>query len=202
MIRIDNKANWIIAEKYFKKYKAKIERLYPELEGRFLGICEANAYPNKNETQKVDIDSPLQIIAQKEEDRCTLNCDMLVFVKDYLGKPCGIHERFCEKELFALISHEIGHLALHYRNETFENCYRRDEKEEFVADKTALKLGFGRNLLDAIVKLKEDTYREDTNNSLGPFGSLPGLGPEIKIEKMNRRIYRLKNTIKFHYLIL
>lgn len=159
MIRIINNTNWSVPEKYFAKYKARIERLFPVLNNKTFEIIEINDYHGQD---MPDESSPLSQ-SVKEKDR-VLRYDIIVYVKDYLGIHNNINTRFTKKELFALISHEIGHMVAYYERRNLDV-----EKEEFYADKCVLKLGLGKYMISALNKMIIDNKRSGSNYFFSTF---------------------------------
>lgn len=144
MIDIKNTDNWGVTGKYIYKYKEKIDKEYPMLYGKTIEICESKNYHFQD---AIDFDSPTQMMVKDKDPK--LNNDTIFYVNNYRHIPDSIILDFTEEDLFALISHEFGHIVAHYEN---KDCGGVDE--EIVADEFATKLGLREPLISALEKMK------------------------------------------------
>lgn len=165
MINIINKANWRIADEYFMQYKTTIETDFPILDGKTIEICQSKEYHNQF---IIDLDSPTQMMVKDKDPK--LDNDTILYVCNYRNIPDSIDVDFTEKELFALISHEFGHVAAHYEN---KDC--GGVEEEIIADKFANTLGLQEPLLCALKKIKN--HKEEKKKE--PFADVQGIDKEI-----------------------
>lgn len=168
-MRIINKTKSIIIDKYILKYKYIIEKQYPVLHNHTIEIY--------GDSYKVYIPTTLDpTVSVSKKNGENLQFDVLIVGFNYnSGANTTLLDRFGEKEIFALLSHEIGHIVADY----ISCC--ESEKEEFWADKTAQKLGLGKNMRRALTKMKEDLMQ---NNMIGAYNNT--------IKEIDKRIQKLK----------
>lgn len=165
MINIINKANWRIADEYFMQYKTTIETDFPILDGKTIEICESKEYHNQF---IIDLDSPTQMMVKDKDPK--LDNDTILYVCNYRNIPDSIDVDFTEKELFALISHELGHIVAHYENEDDGTI-----KEEIIADSFANNVKLRESLICALEKIKN--HKEEKKKE--PFANAQGIEKEI-----------------------
>lgn len=167
-MRIINRTKSLIIDKYILKYKYIIENHYPVLYNHTIEI-----YGNSYRAYIPTTLDPTVSVSKKNDKN--LQFDVLIVGFNYnSGANTSLLDRFGEKEIFALLSHEIGHIVA--------GCVSccEGEKEEYWADKTAQKFGLGKKMVHALVKMKKDLIQ---NNMTGAYNST--------IEEMNKRIQRL-----------
>ena len=177
MIDIKNTDNWEISGKYIDEYREKIEKDFPELDGKTIEICESKNYHYQD---AIDFDSPTQMMVKDKDPK--LDNDTIFYVNNYRHIPDSIVLDFAKEELFALISHEFGHIVAHYEN---EDC--GGVKEEITADEFATKLGLHEPLICALEKIKNHKEEEKEKKKKDPFQDIKGIEKEI-----NDITYRIK----------
>ena len=121
-MKINNPTNWETATNYIKRYAKQIEALFPELSNVELDITTMDSL------QK-DGTNPLLY----EERSLTDNKPRIYYDEDVVKTITD------EQQLFALISHEIGHMLAHYKQEKREGV-----EGEIAADNYVIKLGLGK----------------------------------------------------------
>lgn len=170
-MNIINKTNLDFVDKYISKYQRTIEKKYPELSKQIIEIeiDKGNVLP---ETEPMAADDPKGID--------TNDCVRILVNINYGGVTDNLSNRFNEEELFALLSHEIGHIVASYYGKASS-----DNAEEIYADSCARELGLGTFMIEAIKKMKDDY-----NNSPDKYFSFL---PELKYstENMDKRIEEL-----------
>lgn len=170
-MRIINRTKSLIIDKYILKYRCIIEKQFPVLYNHTIEIY-GNSY-------RVYIPTALDptVSVSKKNDK-NLQFDVLIVGFNYnSGANTSLVDRFGEKEIFALLSHEIGHIVAGH-----VSCCE-SEKEEYWADKTAQKFGLGKYMVHALIKMKKDLMQ---NNLTGAYNST--------IEEMNKRILKLSSS--------
>lgn len=167
MIDIKNTDNWIVAVKYICEYKVKIEKDFPVLENKTIEICESKKYHSQF---AIDYYSPTQVMLKDKDPK--LNNDTIFYVNNYRQKSDSIASDFTEEELFALISHEFGHIEAHYEK---IDC----GGEEIVADGFATKLGLREPLICALEKIKNHKEEKKENEKSDPCQDVQGIEKEI-----------------------
>lgn len=182
MLKIINTAKWKIADKFFKLYKEKLIKQHPELNDKTIEILENQSFDND---KRVD-GSPLAM-RLKDLEPC-FDCYTLVYVKNYPSENSDIEQTFSEKELFAIIGHEIGHMSAHYTGNDVNGL-----TEEIIADQCAYDLGLVNDLIQALEKMKRILIKENEEKELNPIGFLY---PKTNtIQNLQARILVLKHTI-------
>lgn len=178
-MRITNPSNWEPATKYSKKYSKRIEALFPEVRNIELEIA-------KMSISLMDNENPLSYKKGSLDDNKAhiyYNGNIVNDITD-------------EIQIYALISHEIGHMLVDYKGGNYKGT-----EEEIIADNYAFKLGLGKDLLNALIHLKSN-YNNNQNNlqQQQPFlFSLPSYPTivqknndeyDIRIENLKRRLKR------------
>lgn len=170
-MKINNPTNWETATNYIKRYAKQIEALFPELSNVELDITTMDSL------QK-DGTNPLLY----EERSLTDNKPRIYYDEDVVKTITD------EQQLFALISHEIGHMLAHYKQEKREGV-----EGEIAADNYVIKLGLGKELLNALILLKDNyNNNRDTN-----FDFLPNMSESYSKtnEQLNNRIEIIKKLL-------
>ena len=115
-----------------------------------------------------------------------LDNDTILYVCNYRNIPDSIDVDFTEKELFALISHEFGHVVAHYEN---KDC--GGVEEEIYADEFANTLGLREPLICALKKLKNHMEEEKCKMESDSFQDTQGV--EKNISEIIHRITILES---------
>lgn len=175
-MNINNKTNCKDFDEYIQIFKCIIEQSYPILIDHTIEI-----YLDKYNNYDPPCTEPMVSIAMKEVT--DLPFDLVIVKPDYMDKlGNSLYNRFTKEELFALLSHEIGHLAAYYNNQACKGV-----AEEIIADKCAYDLGLGVSMIEAIKKMKDDC--NDSPSSY--FNSMPGLN-KYSTGEMDKRIVELE----------
>ena len=177
-MNITNKSNLDFADEYILNYQNTIEKKYPELSRQKIEIeiDNGNVLP---ETEPMVADNPKGID--------TINCVRILVNINYGGVTDNLSNRFNKKEeLFALLSHEIGHIVASYNGKASS-----DNEEEIYADSCAQELGLGAPMIEAIKKMKDD-YNNSPVKFFGGFMS----GLKYSPENMDKRIEELAKKRK------
>lgn len=169
---IENPTNWKSATKYFKIYGKRIEALFPE-------IRDIEIIIEKMCSLQKDGINPLEYKEKVSLD----NIVNIYYDEDVINTITD------EKLIFAFISHELGHITAHYKQQD-----REGTKGEIIADNYAFKLGLGKVLLKALILLRTN-YK---NNRDVTFDFLPGISEcntKYK-EEIDGRIENLEKQLK------
>ena len=174
-MKINNPTNWETATKYIKRYAKQIEALFPELSNVELEIT-------KMDSSQKDGTNPLSY----EEKTLADNKPRIYYDEDVVKTITD------EQQLFALISHEIGHMLAHYKQEKREGV-----EGEILADNYAIKLGLGKELLNAVILLKNNY----NNNRDATFDFLPNMSESYSNtnEQLNSRIENIKKRLSVEF---
>lgn len=170
-MRISNPSNWEPAIKYYNKYTKRIEALFPEI--RIIELEIAKMDPLYS-----DGVNPLLYKKGSLDNKAHIYYDETV-----------VNNITDDKVLYALLSHEIGHMLADYKREDCEGT-----EGEIIADNYAYKLGLGKDLLNALIHLKTNYNKNRVDN----FDFLPDISESnIKInEEFDRRIENLKKQLR------
>lgn len=147
-MNIVNNTNLGFVDEYIFNYQSTIEKKYPEL---FDHTVEINIEKGLRNTDPMASDD------LKKADNIKHN--YVLINTNYGGIAGNLNIRFDEEELFALLSHEIGHLAAYYYTDNTD-----DKTEELFADKCAFELGLGSPMIGAIKKMKEDQIQSGVDH--------------------------------------
>lgn len=139
-MNIINKTNFDFVDEYIFNYQSTIEKKYPELINHTIEIDTGNGLRNTDPMASDDLNR----VDNKKHNHVLVNTD-------YGGIAGNINNRFNNEELYALLSHEIGHLAAYYDTNVSD-----DKTEELFADKCAFELGLGSPMIEALKKMKDD----------------------------------------------
>ena len=169
---VDNTSLNIVKE-YIQNYKSSIEKKHPELSKQTIEI----ETDNENVLPKTE---PMVTVIPEEID--SIHCVRILVNINYSGVTGNLNNRFNKEELFALLSHEIGHVVARINGKASS-----DNAEEVYADNCAFELGLGAPMIEAIKKMKED-YNYSPNSY---FNSLPGLN-NYSTGEMDKRIVELE----------
>lgn len=176
-MRNTNPSNWEPATKYSKKYTKRIEALFPEIRITELEI-------DKMDSLYSDGENPLIYEKGSSDNKAHIYYDEEV-VKILTD----------EKQLYAVLSHEVGHMLVDYKQ---ENCVGTEE--EIIADNYAFKLGLGKDLLNALIHLKTNyNNNQHALQQQQPFiNSLPSYSTIVQKNnnEYDRRIENLKKRLK------
>lgn len=147
-MNIINKTNLDFVNKYISNYQRTIEKKYLELVDHTIEIDTENGLRNIDPMASDDL---------KKADNIKQN--HVLVNANYGGIAGNLNIRFNDEELFALLSHEIGHLAAYYYTDNTD-----DKTEELFADKCAFELGLGSPMIRAIKKMKEDQIQSGVDH--------------------------------------
>lgn len=182
-MNITNPSNWEPATKYSKKYTKRIEALFPEIRNIELEIAKMNI-------SFMDDENPLSYEKGSLDNKAHIYYNEIV-----------VNTITDEKQIYALLSHEVGHMLADYKQ---ENCVGTEE--EIIADNYAFKLGLGKDLLNALILLKTNyNNNQHTLKQQQPFiYSLPSYSTIVQKnnEEYDRRIENLKNRLRRTPLLL
>ena len=142
-----NTAKWDLVDEYLIHYQDFIDTVYSELKDKTIEICTENdygfschfSYDRKTpfQTWIKEIDKYKSIVAEN---------DIIFIVNSFVGgEPKDIFEKH---EIFALLSHEVGHLSAYYQGKDSKGL-----KNEILADKCACSLRLTAPLMAALKKI-------------------------------------------------
>lgn len=172
-MNIVDKTNLNVVKEYIQNYKSSIEKKYPELSNQTIEI----EVDNGNVLPKTE-----PMVADNPKGIDTIDCVRILININYGGVTDNLSNRFNKKEeLFALLSHEIGHIVASYNGKASS-----DNAEEVYADSCAHELGLGTSMIEAIKKMKDD-YNNSPDKYLGSI-----LGLKESQKNMDKRIEELE----------
>ncbi len=176
-MKISNPTNWPYAHKYEKEYSSKLEELFPEIKNIEIEInsCEEDIY------------SPLFCKCKKND--ATLLKDTVYYDKSLCNRIKD------ERQMLALISHEIGHIVASYKGED-----KGGNEEEIIADNYTCELGQGINLLEVLIWLRDDYKKNQKDPNWSQFSFLPNMVEQYKknIKDYDERIKNIKEWLNTH----
>lgn len=148
-IKFINKSKRIFIDDYLKKYGKSISKIYSLRDSITIEINDENTADSHIIDCK-DKYTPMQTLTKKQADATCLNIenDIILISTNYYEPPLPIESFFSNEELFALLSHEIGHIIASYTNHDYGGT-----KEEVYADDCASKLGLRNTMLSAVKKM-------------------------------------------------
>ncbi|MBQ6084520.1 MAG: hypothetical protein IJK92_09260 [Bacteroidales bacterium] len=176
-----NNAKWDLADEYLIHYQDLIDTVYPELKNKTIEICNENEYGFSCHLS-YDKKTPFQIwIKEKDEYKSIVaNNDIIFIVNSFVGgEPKGVFEKH---EIFALLSHEIGHLSVYYRGKDSIGL-----QNEILADNCARTLRLTMPLIAALKKINL-CLADSLNQPWTPFKQ----DSDHTIDDIDERIKRLQ----------
>ena len=121
------------------------------------------------------------MVADNPKGIDTIDCVRILININYAGITGNLSNRFNKEELFALLSHEIGHIVAGYNGKASS-----DNAEEVYADSCAHELGLGIPMIEAIKKMIDDYKSQDMYLGL-MFGLMnPLKNMDTRIEELEK----------------
>lgn len=145
-IKFVNKSKMDFVDDYLRNYGKRIHKMYPIRDSITIEIIDENS----TESQNLDCNdkyTPMQSLSKKAAITRGINTinEKIIITSNYNEPPCSIETFFNDEELFALLSHEIGHIIASYTN---HDC--GGVEEELYADDCASKLGLRDAMLSSV----------------------------------------------------
>lgn len=150
-IKFVNKSKKVFVDDYLRNYDKRFLKMFPIKESITIEIIDENSADFQN-LDCNDKYSPMQSLTKKKAHAIGINVENnLVFIPiNYYEPPRPLESYFSNEELYALLSHEIGHVIASYTN---HDC--GETEEEIYADDCANKLGLKNAMLSAVEKMLE-----------------------------------------------
>ena len=150
-IKFVNKSKKVFVDDYLRNYGKRFLKIYPLRDSITIEINDEHSADSQNFDCN-DKYSPMQSLTKKKAHAIGINVgNDLVFIPiNYYEPPRPLESFFITEELFALLSHEIGHVIASYTN---HDCGGMEE--EMYADDCASKIGLKDAMLSAVKKMLE-----------------------------------------------